>query len=214
MGRCVASTSAGGSRGPGSGKAQSGVTPSRIYAAERAHLDGTWPDHPSEYFDWALGPIHNAVPGFGVRRIGPVRPTDPWVYVSSGAWTATASTGHGLEFMLQSPTESAVHVELLAMVTNFHADPAHRLEVGRTINVGRPWMPGSESDHLIVSLPYPYGPQFECCPAGDFHLRFLWLVPITAAEAQFVRQHGYEELEDRFEAAAIDTLDPNRASVV
>jgi len=45
-------------------------------------------------------------------------------------------------------------------------------------------------------------------------VRFLWLVPITPAELIFKKQHGLAALEERFEAAQFDFLDPVRASVV
>jgi hypothetical protein len=56
-----------------------------------------------------------------------------------------------------SPTEDPRHVELLAMEADLHADARYRLRAGSAVNIGRPWMDGSRADHLLVSLPYPYG---------------------------------------------------------
>jgi hypothetical protein len=75
-------------------------------------------------------------------------------------------------------------------------------------------MDNSSSDHLLVSLPYPFGPELEVCAFDRGIVRFLWLVPITAAEASYARARGYKSLEDRFEEARVDTLDVNRPSVV
>jgi hypothetical protein len=69
------------------------------------------------------------------------------------------------------------------MEAALHADKRYRLRAGSAVNIGRPWMDGSGADHLLVSLPYPYGPALETCELGERHVRFLWLVPITAAEA-------------------------------
>jgi Suppressor of fused protein (SUFU) len=126
----------------------------------------------------------------------------------------TADNAHGTEFFLLSPTEDPRHVELLAKVANLHADARYRLDVGSTINIGRPWMVGSEADHLLVSLPCPYGPALERCDLGERHVRFLWLVPITAAEADLARRQGLEALERLLEQDGVNVISPKRPSLV
>lgn len=64
------------------------------------------------------------------------------------------------------------------MVASFHADERYRLSIGQTVDIGRPWIEGSSADHLLVSLPYPYGPGLEHCEAAGRHVQVLWLVPI------------------------------------
>jgi hypothetical protein len=187
-----------------------------VYSAERAHLDRWWPDNGSQDFVWTIGPIGERLPRFRVRRIAPREPVDPWIYVTMGAWEATHPCHPGLEFFLLAPSESMLHVELLAMVANFHADPRYSLSLGQVVYIGRPWIQGAAADHLLVSLPYPYGPVFEWCElegAGARQIRFLWLVPITAGEARFKAEQGLEALERRFEAGALDMLDPCRPIV-
>ncbi len=131
-----------------------------------------------------------------------------------GAWEATVNEPHGTEFMLLSPTENPLHVELLAMVANLHADPRYRLCIGDTLKIGRPRLEGSASDHLLVSLPYPYGPEFEHCQVDDRHIQILWLVPITAAEAALVDDRGLEVLEQLLEDRRVNVVDPLRPSIV
>jgi hypothetical protein len=189
------------------------IADEEVFEGERSHLDGFWPDRAHEEFVWTLGPIGQSMPRFRVRRIAPAEPRDPWVYVTVGVWEATADDAHGTEFFLMSPTENPLHVELLAMVANLHADPRYRLKVGSTINIGRPWMGGSVADHLLVSLPYPYGPALELCELGERRVRFLWLVPITAAEANLVRSEGLEALERLLEQSNVDVISPNRRSL-
>ena len=99
-----------------------------------------------------------------VRRITPRGPNGIWVYVTVGAWEATEDDpeGHGTEFFILSPLETPEHVETLAMVANFHADPCYEdLAFGGILEIGRPWVEDSSLDHLLISLPYPYGPEFE-----------------------------------------------------
>lgn len=178
----------------------------------RRHLEGFWPDHPQEEFSWALGPIEDRLPGFRVRRIAPVEPTDPWVYTTVGA--SGSSDGDGMEFFILSPSESPRHVETLAMVASFHADPRYRLSTGRTMNIGRPWIDGAVTDHLLVSLPYPYGPGLEHCDVSGRHVQVLWLVPITEAEAFYVTEQGLEAFEQLLERSGADVISPGRRSLV
>ncbi len=40
------------------------------------------------------------------------------------------------------------------MTAYYHAGPLHqRLDVGRTVNIGEPWLDRSACDHLLVSVP-------------------------------------------------------------
>ena len=179
----------------------------------RRHVAGFWAEHDQEEFEWAAGPIGTRLPGFRVRRIKPRTQADPWVYATIGAWQATDGVQRK-EFFLLSPTESPANVETLAMLTNFHADPKHRLSIGSTVNIGRPWLDGATADPLLVSLPYPYGPDLEHLQADDVHVQFLWLVPITAQEAEYCRGQGLEALEQLLEGDGVNVIDPQRPSLV
>lgn len=180
--------------------------------AVRRHYDQFWPGHPQDEVRWPLRPPVDYLPDLVVRRVAPLRWEDPWVYATVGASAVTGT--HPLEFFLIAPAESPVHVETLTMAANFHGDPRYHLYLGRTIDIGRPWHPGSSLDHLLVSLPYPYGPGVEHCFARDRHVRVLWLLPITAAEARYARERGIEALEQLLETYAVDTLALDRPSVV
>jgi hypothetical protein len=190
------------------------ITPEHVSHRVAQHVDRFFSGRRHEDFIWTTGSIQNSLPRFRTRRIKPAKRNEPWVYVSIGAWEATINQPHGNEFMLLSPTENPLHVELLAMVANLHADPRYRLDVGATLKIGRPWLDRSASDHLLVSLPYPYGPEFEHCQVDGRHIQILWLVPITAAEAAFVDDRGLEALEQSLEHRGVNVVDPLRPSVV
>ena len=49
--------------------------------------------------------------------------------------------------------------------------------------------------------------------AGD-EIVFAWMVPITKAEADFVRKNGWSKLEDLFVAQEVDLVDIDRSSLV
>lgn len=136
------------------------------------------------------------------------------LYLTAGASDILDRPGYGIEFCFLAKERSPLHIELLAMVSHMHADPDHRLNVGHTMNLGRPVLPGSPLDHLLISLPYLLGQEFEFAHFGDgHHAQILWVVPITENEQRFRHESGLDALEDRFEEAAIDVLDAFRPSV-
>jgi hypothetical protein len=150
-----------------------------------------------------------------VARIGPGPRINLWTYVSLGCWRSTQTHGHGLEFVIASQDENPRMAELVAMTAYYHSGPnSQRLDHGHTLPIGEPWLPGSSCDHLLVSLPYPYGADFEICAWRDGHARMLWLLPITEAERDFKVANGMEALEQRFEDAGLRYWDSYRASVV
>jgi hypothetical protein len=102
-------------------------------------------------------------------------------------------------------------VELLTVTAHYHRTGS-QLGLGHTVNFGRPWCQGSACAHGLLSLPYLDGPALEWI--DEPRVRFLWVVPITPAELLFKKKHGLEALEQRFDAAQFDFLDPARASVV
>lgn len=186
-----------------------------VYEALKRHLNLFWPERNKEEFQWAFGPTRVRLPRFRVVRVAPKESNEAWIYVSLGAWEAGSNEQTGLEFLITSPEETPRHIETLAMIANYHADPRFRLHIGDTPSIGHGWIEGSACDHLLVTLPYQYGPKFEICHVDNSrHVRFLWLVPITAGEASYVRDNGAEAFEARLEEAGLDVLDPNRQSVV
>jgi hypothetical protein len=187
------------------------VTEAGATAGVVEHLEAFWPDHAHEDFAWTAGPISTRLPGFRVRRIAPLEQSQPWIYASIGACEATEVERK--EFYLVAPQESPWHVETLAMVANFHADPRYRLSPGHVLDIGRPWVEGSTCDHLLVSLPYLHGPRLEHCETPAGHVQVLWLVPITAAEARLARERGVDALEDLLEQHEVDVLVPSRPSI-
>jgi hypothetical protein len=86
------------------------------------------------------------------------------------------------------------------------------LGLGHTVNFGRPWLPGSRCSFGLVSIPYLDGPDLEVLrdPTSEREVLCLWLIPITAREVHFKKQRGLEALEDLFQTAGINYVDPHR----
>ncbi|WP_329493238.1 suppressor of fused domain protein [Kitasatospora herbaricolor] len=180
------------------------------------HLRRTLPGRVIDEVAGVEGPIEDRVPGFRIFRIRPAHPGGSWLYVTSGCWESTQHDGHGTEFFLAAPRDEWVNLESVTVNAYYHCGPVHlRLDVGHTVPIGRPRLDDSDCDHYLVSLPYPFGPEFEVCTwDGGAHARILWLLPITRAEKDFRREGGLEALESLFDEQAIDPVDPQRASVV
>jgi hypothetical protein len=137
-----------------------------------------------------------------------------WVYCTLGA-SAARLGDHGWEFFLIAPDENEQHHETLAMTAYYHAGPEHqRLGLGHTVPIGVPWVQDSSCDHLLVSLPYTFGPDLEKCRLPTGHAQILWLIPITETERQFKAENGLDALEDIFEENEVEYWNPSRRSLV
>lgn len=133
-----------------------------------------------------------------------------WTY--STVAMAQPDDAFPLELHLVSPYQEGSLVELLYVTAHYHRTGA-LLGLGHSINFGRPWLPDSQCDRGLVSLPYLDGPTLEKCHANGREVRCLWLIPITAAEADLKQLLGLEALEQRFEQTGFNYLDPKRSSV-
>lgn len=185
-----------------------------IYKELFEHVDEFWPDHDKEVFTWELGKIKNVLPDFSVVRITPKSSNEPWVYISHGAWVVGSNKGYRKEFFLMCPFENPRHIETLAMLASFYAESESDLDIGDSVNIGRNWLEGANCNHLLVSLPYPYGTNLELCKLEDFTVKYLWLLPISSTENTYLKSHGMEALGQKFDDAEIDFLDLARPSVV
>ncbi len=187
--------------------------PTEIRKGIYDHVDAIWSRHPKELL---RAPAAAGLPAdLRVARIGPApeNPLDPWVYLSIGGFAHTVRRGSGVELMLLSPEKHDRHITAVCDALAAHRALPAGVCVGTTIPLLRPWRPDACCDHLLVTLPYPYGPMLEQCDARGFPVRILWLMPITASEAAFADREGVEALEDRFEARAVDFMQLQRRSV-
>jgi hypothetical protein len=185
-----------------------------IRSAITAHVQHFWPNSFISEEIWGHGPILDSVPDLRILKVLSRTNDRPVVYVTDGCFASDASRHIRHEFFIISPNEERQHVETLTMLANFHADDRFKLDVGSIVNIGNPWMPGSNCDHLLISLPYPYGSKLEWLELPGACIRFLWALPITAREAAFADLNGYETLEEKFDQVKFSYQDPLRSSVV
>ncbi len=178
------------------------------------HLQRCFPDGEHEDVVPKRAGIEDVLPGFRVRRIAPDDPAEPWIHVTHGAAQSAGPGEDGAEYLLAAPADDPVLVEMLAALASVNADPARRLGVGSVIALGRPWIAGAPAEHLLVAPPYPFGAGVELCKLAERDVVVLWLLPITAAEARFVRAQGYDAFEEIMRRDAFNVADPARESLV
>jgi len=111
-----------------------------------------------------------------------------------------------------TPRESDEVVELLVAMAHYHRTAA-KLDLGHSVNFGRPWMANSKSEYGLVSLPYLDGPSLENLKTGSKQLKFYWLLPVTYSEMDFKKRNGLDALEELFDRIGLDFLNPERAAV-
>lgn len=177
--------------------------------AIEAHYSCNWAP-PSRRLRFAEGPVDQLPSDFAVLA---VRVSENTMAYATRCMSEPEDDERLELHVLTSPSpEPQVDlVELMTVVAHFHRTGA-RLGLSRTVNVGRPWLPGSTCTHGLISLPYLFGPKLERLAEPD--VRFLWFIPVTAAEVAFKKANGLEALEERFEAQRFNYLDPRRPSVV
>ena len=181
-------------------------------ACVRNHLSDFFRGHEIEFTVWSRGPILDVSPNFEVAVISPGPRVGLWGYCSVASAPTATHDGSRLEFILLSEGRVERNVEILAMVSHYHATIG--LDVGHTLAIGQDWQAGSSLDSILVSLPYPLGPEFGKCQCQRSNVRLLWLLPITSRERQYKKDNGVEALESKFDEVHLDYWNSQRASVV
>jgi len=154
-----------------------------------------------------------------VIEIAPLMAKDPWIYISLGTWEVTKDElyeqgRYGIDFLITSPERNLGHIKTLAMAAVYHSEPKTRINIGHIIDIGEPWMKGSQCDHFLVSFPHPFPHELETILINDIYISFWWLLPITIKEADYAKKHGVESLEKLLEKKRVDVLAVNRKSAV
>lgn len=175
------------------------------------HLCGFFEGHEKMEERYLQGPMAKA-DEFSVLRFAPGPRTGLWTYCSVCASVPESGTDKGLEFVMLSPRSDFRIVQLVTMVGYYHR--TEHLGAGHTFPIGEPWLDSSRCDCILTSVPYPFGPDLEVMRQDDQSARFVWLLPITESERKFVKEHGLEALESRFDVVALRFWEIERAAVV
>ncbi|KAA0699947.1 suppressor of fused domain protein [Neorhizobium sp. P12A] len=174
------------------------------------HYERSWGTRPQKV-DFSEGPIHQLPPDFAVLKFGPSADRDMWTY--STACMSQEGDKKALELHVHSPYETDDVAELLVATAHYHRTGAI-LDLGHSVNFGRPWLNHARADHGLILLPYLDGPSLEIFNLEGGPIHFYWLLPITREEITFKKIHGLEALETEFDKVGLKYLSPDRGSVV
>lgn len=188
------------------------TSPSKRQIASEAHVRSFFEGHEVSSHAYERGPMPELAPNFRVLEVNPGPKLGLWSYFSNGACDLSDGACGSLEFFICSEIQSPSMVEIVTMIGYYHH--TRTLGLYHTLPIGHAWVTGATCDHLLVSKPYPLGPQLEVCDRDSFHMHFLWLLPITKEEREFKAAHGIEPLELLFDEQKIRYWNPVRDSVV
>jgi len=181
------------------------------------HLESFFAGHPREARYLDRGPIAERLQGFHVEVFAPgPRLGDSWMYITCGAASVLGPYPRRCEFLILGLRDNELWLELATTIAYYHAGAeSQKFGLGHTVPLGKPLLPGASCDSLLFCFPYPLAPELWRCELSDgTHIQVLWALPITSAERAFNKDHGLDELEDRFEKAGIEYWDMSRRSVV
>ncbi|MEZ5986957.1 MAG: suppressor of fused domain protein [Hyphomonas sp.] len=173
------------------------------------HYRKVWGAEP-ETCQFSAGPVDELPEGFTVVRFPPHGDREMWTYATVGM--SVISDECPMELHLFSPHASPGLVEILYAVAHYNRN-AHKLGLAHTVNFGQPWIDESSCQYGLVSLPYLDGPGLETAQIFGREVNFYWLIPIAKSEVDFKKACGIQALEDAFERAQFNYLDPHRQSV-
>lgn len=170
------------------------------------HLEGKWGANPNK-LKWPHDPQEKMLGSFSVLEFPPNEDHSYWIYSTAGMSLDVEESL--IELHLFSAKQDFTLVELLTVAASFHRNKPH-LGLHHTVNFGRPWQDNSPCEYGFISLPYLDGEELEVFDFDNGHLHNLWLIPITESERAYKIEHGWDALEERFEANGFDYTNPQR----
>jgi len=85
---------------------------------------------------------------------------------------------------------------------------------GDVIGPRGPLFNGSSLQAVYVTMPVYYPESFAVYKEPDGSSKVIaWLVPITLAEVEYIRRHGWSEFENLLAQRNPDLLNPRRSSM-
>lgn len=85
---------------------------------------------------------------------------------------------------------------------------------GEVIGPSTPIFPGVTVNAVYASMPVIFPQGLELYSESTPPTVLVWLIPLLASEAEFVRQQGWDSFEDLLEERNPDLLDLNRLPLV
>jgi hypothetical protein len=178
----------------------------------KEHYISNWGSNFEEKI-WTAGPINELDNKLTILEFKPTDKRKMWTYATCGM--SAFSHEKPVELHLFSAIQDSSILELLTSVVYFH-NVDQNLNLGHTVNFGRPWQGNSDSSYGLISLPYLDGTDIELLDPGDNHniVSCYWLIPITLQERDYKMQNGLDALEEKLEKSRFNYLDSERKSII
>lgn len=139
----------------------------------------------------------------------PTRTQNAWIYATLGM-SDLASGHHAPEIHLFSHEKNDAIVQAISSMMDY-VQEGH-LHFGDLFESR-----GEDSftcTHLLAAYPFPEGEGFPELYSEDREIEFIWLLPVTDSEIDFMKKHGYDALEEKLFESEADFYDWNRKPVV
>ena len=174
------------------------------------HYKENWILEDPYFITLEKGPMKEHYPEFTILVNPPTKNRDMWTYATVGM---SDTENDSIELHLFSEIENDDLVEILTVVA-YYKLTENKIGLDDTVNFGKSWLPNSNCDYGLISLPYLDGEKLEKLKIDNKQISFYWLIPITKNERDYRWKFGIEKLEELFEKKQINYLDPNRKSLV
>jgi hypothetical protein len=126
--------------------------------------------------------------------------------------TAEGKTAR-FEFMTLAQKPGQWAVSCLADVAEWHLGRHQGPRRGEVFGPAGPLVPGSQMEAFYVASPVYFDDAFAECDEADGPIVIVWLVPITAAEASYIRAVGWHRWEDELVVTDPDLTSLDRPSL-
>jgi hypothetical protein len=140
------------------------------------------------------GPMRRERPRFGVVRFEPHEAGRPELLVT----TAVARGRHRRSFVCVTRDFSGHLAEVMTAIAWWHMQPHVRaLTAGTIMPIGRPWAPGNERTHVLVSEPFLFGERWRDVTLPEQSWDVLWAQPVSEEDLLTLEYDRDTWLHDR-----------------
>lgn len=144
--------------------------------------------------------------------------TELWTaYSTLGVSAHLLSTAGGsasrFEFIMLAREPGQWVISRLADVAEWHLGRHQGPLRGEVFGPAGPLVSGSQMEALYVASPVYFDDAFATCDGPDGPIAIVWLVPITAPEALYIRAVGWDRWEEELVGSDPDLTSLDRPSL-
>jgi hypothetical protein len=180
-------------------------------------------DHYARRFGASDDSAHRFFPGAGcsanVYRYPPSEKREVFSYGAAHAHSSMAlahehGVSHAEQYFAVARQAQDVLYDLTAVCATHACGKGERVDEWGIVSLAQE-IPGTRGMSALLAAPAIFeGDAFEYLTLDELHVRFLWVVPIFASEADFRKRSGAEALQRVFFAKGVDLADFSRHPLV